>query len=80
MGIMWMMSSTLVWAAQDGGFQQSFPPWTYFFASFTVFMYQTFDACDGKQARRTGASSPLGQLFDHGCDALNSILAVYLSC
>ena len=25
---------------------------------------------DGKQARRTGSSSPLGQLFDHGCDAL----------
>ena len=22
------------------------------------------------QARRTGSSSPLGQLFDHGCDAL----------
>jgi phosphatidylglycerophosphate synthase len=29
-------------------------------------MYQTLDAVDGKQARRTGTSSPLGQLFDHG--------------
>ena len=28
---------------------------------------------DGKQARRTGSSSPLGLLFDHGCDAINSI-------
>jgi hypothetical protein len=27
---------------------------------------QTLDAIDGKQARRTGSSSPLGQLFDHG--------------
>ena len=27
---------------------------------------QTFDAVDGKQARRTGASSPLGELMDHG--------------
>lgn len=26
---------------------------------------------DGKQARRTRSSSPLGQLFDHGCDALS---------
>lgn len=26
---------------------------------------------DGKQARRTGTSSPLGELFDHGCDALS---------
>jgi len=24
------------------------------------------DAIDGKQARRTNSSSPLGQLFDHG--------------
>jgi hypothetical protein len=26
----------------------------------------TFDAVDGKQARRTNSSSPLGELFDHG--------------
>ena len=24
---------------------------------------------DGKQARKTGNSTPLGMLFDHGCDA-----------
>lgn len=35
-----------------------------------LFAYQTLDAVDGKQARRTQSSSPLGQLFDHGCDAL----------
>ncbi len=29
------------------------------------------DNIDGKQARRTNSSSPLGELFDHGCDALN---------
>jgi len=29
---------------------------------------------DGKQARRTGNSSPLGMLFDHGCDAFNSFM------
>jgi ethanolaminephosphotransferase len=27
------------------------------------------DEMDGKQARRTGNSSPLGMLFDHGVDA-----------
>ena len=37
-----------------------------------VLAYQTLDALDGKQARRTGSSSPLGQLFDHGCDALST--------
>lgn len=27
------------------------------------------DGIDGKQARRTGSSSPLGELFDHGLDS-----------
>jgi len=27
------------------------------------------DGTDGKQARRTGSSSPLGELFDHGLDS-----------
>jgi ethanolaminephosphotransferase len=40
-------------------------------------MYQTLDAIDGKQARRTGAASPLGQLFDHGCDAIVTPIAAY---
>ncbi|CAE8585243.1 unnamed protein product [Polarella glacialis] len=32
---------------------------------------QTLDNMDGKQARRTGTSSPLGLMLDHGADALN---------
>jgi phosphatidylglycerophosphate synthase len=31
-----------------------------------LFIYQSLDAIDGKQARRTGQSGPLGELFDHG--------------
>lgn len=37
-----------------------------------LFIYQTLDAIDGKQARRTNSSSPLGELFDHGCDSLST--------
>mmetsp|Transcript_23877 Transcript_23877/g.44318 ORF Transcript_23877/g.44318 Transcript_23877/m.44318 type:complete len:393 (-) Transcript_23877:49-1227(-) len=48
------------------------PSWVYFANAWCLFVYQTMDAVDGKQARRTGSSSPLGQLFDHGCDALGS--------
>ena len=29
---------------------------------------------DGKQARKTGSSSPLGLLFDHGFDSLTTVL------
>lgn len=36
-----------------------------------MWTYSTLDAIDGKQARRTKSSSPLGQLFDHGCDAFS---------
>lgn len=36
------------------------------------------DNIDGKQARRTGTSSGLGELFDHGIDSLNCTLASLL--
>ncbi|GJP49631.1 hypothetical protein CLOM_g8817 [Closterium sp. NIES-68] len=44
--------------------------------SLLLFLYQTFDAVDGKQARRTGSSSPLGELMDHSCDAVCCTLEV----
>jgi ethanolaminephosphotransferase len=37
----------------------------------SVVVYVHLDCLDGRQARRTKSSSPLGQLFDHGCDALS---------
>ncbi|KAK1284574.1 hypothetical protein QJS10_CPB21g00471 [Acorus calamus] len=46
------------------------PRWVHLAHALLLFLYQTFDAVDGKQARRTNSSSPLGELFDHGCDAL----------
>jgi len=49
---------------------QSLPPWLYLLSAFCLFSYSLLDNLDGRQARRTGTASPLGQLFDHGCDAL----------
>ena len=43
-----------------------------------VFLYQTLDALDGKQARRTRNSTPLGQLFDHGCDSVSMCCFAFL--
>jgi len=51
----------------------SVPGWIFAFNCASMLIYQTLDNMDGKQARRTGSSSPLGLLFDHGCDAVNSI-------
>ena len=49
------------------------PRWSYILAGFALITYLNFDSADGKQARRLHASSPLGQLFDHGCDAVNEV-------
>ena len=57
---------------------QDCPPWVYASWSIGLFLYQTFDAIDGTQARRTKQSGPLGELFDHGVDALNTSLEVLL--
>lgn len=46
------------------------PRWVYFNLAGSLFVYQTMDAIDGKQARRTGTGSPLGELFDHGLDCI----------
>ncbi|KAI8065332.1 uncharacterized protein B0P05DRAFT_553879 [Gilbertella persicaria] len=54
------------------------PAWIYFSFSIGLWLYSTFDNVDGRQARRTGTSSPLGELFDHGCDALNCSFAAII--
>ncbi|KZF26123.1 sn-1,2-diacylglycerol cholinephosphotransferas-like protein [Xylona heveae TC161] len=51
------------------------PAWLYYSFAFGLWMYSTLDNVDGKQARRTGTSSGLGELFDHGIDSLNCTLA-----
>ncbi|KAH0609052.1 uncharacterized protein H6S33_001280 [Morchella sextelata] len=51
------------------------PSWLYYSFAFGLWAYSTMDNIDGKQARRTGSSSPLGELFDHGIDSLNCTLA-----
>jgi ethanolaminephosphotransferase len=40
------------------------PGWVYISFAVGVWMYSTLDNVDGKQARRTGTSSPLGELFE----------------
>eukprot|EP00698_Gefionella_okellyi_P025517 TRINITY_DN937_c0_g1_i2.p1 TRINITY_DN937_c0_g1~~TRINITY_DN937_c0_g1_i2.p1 ORF type:complete len:390 (-),score=91.07 TRINITY_DN937_c0_g1_i2:1004-2173(-) len=47
------------------------PNWVYFFAAAGVFLFQTLDAVDGKQARRLRFLFPLGDLFDHCSDIIS---------
>ncbi|KAH7333249.1 sn-1,2-diacylglycerol cholinephosphotransferase-like protein [Rhexocercosporidium sp. MPI-PUGE-AT-0058] len=67
---------TLLW--YNPTLDQDCPPWVYASWAVGLFLYQTFDAVDGSQARRTHQSGPLGELFDHGVDAVNTSLEVLI--
>lgn len=45
------------------------PRWLFALIAVCQFLSHHLDGTDGKQARRTGSSSPLGELFDHGLDS-----------
>ncbi|WVZ02622.1 hypothetical protein V8G54_023428 [Vigna mungo] len=70
MGFMFLLVSALLGYIYSPHLDSAPPRWVHFAHGLLLFLYQTFDAVDGKQARRTNSSSPLGELFDHGCDAL----------
>lgn len=56
------------------------PRFAYLICAIGLFIYQSLDAIDGKQARRTNTSSPLGELFDHGCDSISTIFVAISAC
>ncbi|XP_017017003.1 cholinephosphotransferase 1 isoform X1 [Drosophila kikkawai] len=56
------------------------PRWTCFLCALGLFIYQSLDSIDGKQARRTNTSSPLGELFDHGCDSISTVFVALSAC
>lgn len=68
----------ILFAPDMGVGEEAGPSWMYFSFAAGLWLYSTFDNVDGKQARRTGTSSPLGELFDHGCDAINCSFAAIL--
>lgn len=71
MGFLFVVASSFISYIYSPSFSTPSPKWVHFLHGLLLFLYQTFDAVDGKQARRTNSSSPLGELFDHGCDALS---------
>ncbi|PRP88353.1 CDP-alcohol phosphatidyltransferase [Planoprotostelium fungivorum] len=69
MGLICVICCTLLINVVDIETGQN-PGWVFFTQGILVFAYQTFDNLDGKQARKTGSSSALGEAFDHGADSL----------
>lgn len=72
----------LLFVLYDSKLYEPYPAIFYILGAAGIFAYQTFDALDGKQARRIKAFSPLGQLFDHGCDSFGTaaMLIMLLVC
>ena len=66
-------------SVNDGGFDFSQPlkRRTCYVIGFTQILYQILDNIDGKQARRTGNSTPFGMLMDHGCDIFTNIFTAF---
>ncbi|KAK4452855.1 putative coatomer subunit gamma-2 protein [Podospora aff. communis PSN243] len=77
-GFMFVVANFLTLLWYNPTLDQNCPPWVYYSWAVGLFLYQTFDAVDGTQARRTHQSGPLGELFDHGVDALNTSLEVLI--
>ena len=75
MDFIFILISHLVIAYYSWNFDQLLPSWVCVLAAVCYFLYFTLDCLDGKQARKIGAGSPLGMMFDHGCDALGTPLS-----
>lgn len=69
LGLLCSVTSTIITLITDPQLNNQKYPAVKLINAVLLFCYQAFDAIDGKQARRIGMSTPLGQLFDHGCDA-----------
>uniref|UniRef100_A0A8C5I0E7 Ethanolaminephosphotransferase 1 n=1 Tax=Gouania willdenowi TaxID=441366 RepID=A0A8C5I0E7_GOUWI len=74
-GFMFLVWNFLMLAFYDFDFTASsvghehVPSWVWVSAGIFNFLAYTLDGVDGKQARRTNSSTPLGELFDHGLDS-----------
>ena len=78
LGTCFMLLGVVMSLVNDYTFQKQAPPWMCIVFAFFMWAYSTCDNIDGKQARKTNSSSPLGELFDHGCDALVCTLGLIM--
>ncbi|XP_034982663.1 cholinephosphotransferase 1 isoform X1 [Zootoca vivipara] len=79
-GLVLNLLPTLALIAYCPSAHQEAPPWVFLSCALGLFAYQSLDAIDGKQARRTNSSSPLGELFDHGCDSISTVFIGIGAC
>ncbi|CAF3331178.1 unnamed protein product [Rotaria socialis] len=74
------ISASILLMFLTNGAKEPCARWMYFLTAIGLFIYQSLDAIDGKQARRTNSSTPLGELFDHGCDSVSTVFVTVACC
>ncbi|XP_026673957.1 choline/ethanolaminephosphotransferase 1 isoform X2 [Ceratina calcarata] len=79
-GLIVNIATTLILVYYSPDARTEAPRWACFLCALGLFIYQSLDAIDGKQARRTGTSTPLGELFDHGCDSISTVFIALSAC
>ncbi|XP_033343855.1 cholinephosphotransferase 1 isoform X6 [Bombus vosnesenskii] len=79
-GLIVNIATTLILVYYSPDAKIEAPRWACFLCALGLFIYQSLDAIDGKQARRTGTSTPLGELFDHGCDSISTVFIALSAC
>ena len=72
-GVVWMYAYSFMEALYNPSMASpnAIPNWVFFVISSFHFIGHTFDGIDGKVARKTGLSGPVGEILDHGLDNLN---------
>jgi hypothetical protein len=79
-GLLAVLLTTFLGIALDPSMTSECPAWYCYLLAASIFFYQTLDNMDGKQARKTQSSSALGMLFDHSCDAINTVIMSLACC
>ncbi|XP_037037896.1 cholinephosphotransferase 1 isoform X3 [Bradysia coprophila] len=80
LGLFVNVLTTLILVFYSPNAREEPPRWASALCALGLFIYQSLDAIDGKQARRTNSSSPLGELFDHGCDSISTVFVALSAC
>lgn len=75
-GLIINIGTTVLLMYHCPGGHSTAPSSVYLACGVGLFIYQSLDAIDGKHARRTGTNSPLGEIFDHGCDAFSTVFVI----
>ncbi|KAH0794847.1 CDP-alcohol phosphatidyltransferase family protein [Histomonas meleagridis] len=68
-GFVFELISFILTFVYSKGISEPLPSWVCVINGLFLFIYQTCDNVDGRQARRTHSSSAIGQFFDHAVDA-----------